>query len=154
MVTRNTSLVANEAPAPSLGYLLVDVVRLLRRDFRDRSKGLKLTPALAKLLFYVHRDPGSRQAELAARLEVTPVTLGRMVDRLAERRYVRRAADPADRRAFRLYVDQAGIPLVARMEKTKQLAEARAMRGFSERERSELLASLARISDNLSREMP
>jgi DNA-binding MarR family transcriptional regulator len=154
MVSRNTSVAANEAPAPSLGYLLVDVVRLLRKDFRERSKGLKLTPALAKLLFYVHRDPGSRQAELAARLEVTPVTLGRMVDRLAERRYVRRAADPGDRRAFRLYVEQAGIPLVARMEKTKQLAEARAMRGFSERERAELLASLARISDNLSNETP
>ena len=141
---------ADRPPAQTLGYLLVDAVRLLRRDFRERSKGMRLTPALAKLLFYVSRNPGSRQSELAARLEVTPVTLGRMVDRLAARHYVRRAPDPADRRAFRLYVDRAGEPLVGRMDELSVLTTARAMRGLSAAEQSALMRHLRRICANLS----
>ena len=134
----------------SLGYLLVDAVRLLRRDFRARSTGMRLTPALAKLLFYVHREPGSRQTELAARLEVSPVTLGRMVDRLAERRYVRRAPDPADRRALRVYIDRAGEPLVGRMDRQSAATTARALRGFSSAEQAALIRQLTRICSNLS----
>ena len=140
-------------PTPTLAYLLVDAVRLLRRDFRERSevmKGVRLTPALAKLLFYVSRNPGSRQSDLAARLEVTPVTLGRMVDKLAERRYVRRAPDPADRRAFRLYVDRAGEPLVGRMDEMTALTTARALRGLSVAEQRALMRHLKRICANLS----
>jgi MarR family transcriptional regulator, transcriptional regulator for hemolysin len=145
-----SAALAKSAPERSLGYLLVDAVRLMRRDFYDRAKGLKLTPALARLLYYVHRAPGLRQADLAARLEVTPVTLSRMVDRLAQRGYVRRAADSADRRAFRVFVDRAGEPLVGRMDQIGALTAARATRGLSERDRTALLRQLQRIVDNLS----
>ena len=141
---------ANRPSERSLGYLLVDAVRLMRRDFYERARGLKLTPALARLLYYVHRDPGSRQADLAARLEVTPVTLSRMVDRLVERGYVRRAADAADRRAFRLYVDRAGEPIVGQMDKIGALTAARATRGLSERDRATLLRQLRHVVANLS----
>jgi MarR family transcriptional regulator, transcriptional regulator for hemolysin len=145
-----SAALAKSAPERSLGYLLVDAVRLMRKDFYDRSKGLKLTPALARLLYYVHRAPGSRQADLAARLEVTPVTLSRMLDRLAQRGYVRRAADSADRRAFRVFVDRAGEPLVGRMDQIVALTAARATRGLSERDRAALLRQLQRVVDNLS----
>jgi MarR family transcriptional regulator, transcriptional regulator for hemolysin len=145
-----SAALSKSAPERSLGYLLVDAVRLMRKDFYDRSKGLKLTPALARLLYYVHRAPGSRQAELAARLEVTPVTLSRMLDRLAQRGYVRRAADSADRRAFRVFVDRAGEPLVGRMDQIVALTAARATRGLSERDRAALLRQLQRVVDNLS----
>lgn len=140
-------------PTPTLAYLLVDAVRLLRRDFRERSevmKGVRLTPALAKLLFYVSRNPGSRQSDLAARLEVTPVTLGRMIDRLAERRYVRRVPDPADRRALRVYIDRAGEPLVGRMDRQSLETTARALNGFSRTEQAALIRQLNRICTNLS----
>ncbi len=134
----------------TLGYLLVDAVRLMRKDFYERARGLQLTPALARLLYYVHREPGSRQADLAARLEVTPVTLSRMVDRLAERGYVRRVADSTDRRAFRVFVDRAGAPLVGRMDKIGALTAARATRGLSQRDHATLLRQLRRIVNNLS----
>ena len=138
------------APERALGYLLVDAVRLLRRDFRERSKGMRLTPALAKLLFYVHRNPGSRQAELAQRLEVTAVTLGRMVDKLVERRYVRRVPDPADRRALRVFVDRAGEPLVERMDRQSAATTERATRGLTRTEQATLVRQLTRICTNLS----
>jgi MarR family transcriptional regulator for hemolysin len=141
---------AKHPPELAFGYLLADAVRLMRRDFWERSKGLKLTPALARLLFTVHKAPGSRQAELAGRLEVTPVTLGRMLDRLAKVRYVRRAPDAEDRRAFRVYVDRAGIPLVSRMERRAQHTTARALKGLSAAEQAALMRQLERICSNLS----
>jgi len=138
-----------DRPEQALGYLLADAVRLMRREFRARSAGLKLTPALARLLFHVHREPGSHQTALASRLEVTPVTLGRMVDRLAARGYVRRVPDTVDRRAFRVYVDRAGEPLVGRMEQLGAVITTSATRGFAARERAELVRQLARICENL-----
>ena len=145
---------AERVPERALAYLLVDAVRLLRRDFRARSKGIRLTPALAKLLFYIHREPGSRQTELAQRLEVTPVTLGRMIDRLLERRYVRRVPDPADRRALRVYIDRAGEPLVGRMDRQSIETTARAFDGFSRAEQAALIRQLNRICTNLSDGVP
>ena len=134
---------------PSLGYLLSDVVRLMRRDFYSRTSGLGLTPALARLLFYVHRHPGARQLELAALLDVTPVTLGRMVDRLAASGYVRRRADRADRRAVRVHLARAGAPIVARMARISELTHARATRGLTQRERATLVGLLGRLQTNL-----
>jgi DNA-binding MarR family transcriptional regulator len=136
----------------SFAELLVDAVRLLRRDFYERAEGLNLTPALARVLFFVNRDPGSRQADLAASLEVSPVTLGRMIDRLVEQKYVRRVADPADRRAFRVYVDRAGEPLVGRLIELGAQTTARATRGLSQREYLKLERQLALICRNLSHE--
>ena len=136
----------------TLPQLLADAVRLFRREFIARMTGVKLTPALARLLFYVHRDPGSRQIDLAARLEITPVALGRMLDRLARRGYVRRAPDPEDRRAFRVFIDRAGEPLVGRMEEIRKVTESQATKGLSARDRTQLLGLLKRVCDNLSSE--
>ncbi len=142
---------AAERPAePTLGYLLSDVVRLMKRDFYQRATGLGLTPALSRLLFHVHRIPGSHQTELAHRLDVTPVTLCRMVDRLVDRGYVRRQPDPRDRRAVRVYVAARGAPLVARMAQIAEETGARALKGVASRERVALLKLLGRLSDNLS----
>jgi len=137
---------------PPLAYLLSDVVRLMRRDFRARASGLGLTPALARLLFYVAREPGSRQADLAAILDVTPVTLGRMVDKLAARGYVRRSPDPADRRALRVSVAPRGEPLLERMAGIATLTSERAMHGLSAAERRQLQVALATLRANLAAE--
>jgi MarR family transcriptional regulator for hemolysin len=142
-------MAAERRAEPSLGYLLSDVVRLMKRDFYARATGLGLTPALAKLLFHVHRMPGSHQTELAQRLDVTPVTLCRMVDRLAERGYVRRQPDPQDRRAVRVYVAARGEPLVARMARIAEETGTRALKGVAARERVALLALLGRLAHNL-----
>lgn len=137
-----------------LGELLADAMRLLRRDFYARAQGLNLTPALARLLLFVNRAPGSRQAELAAAMEITPVTLGRMIDRLVERRYLRRVPDPADRRAFRVHVDRAGEPLVAQLHALGARTAARAMHGISKGEYAILVRHLTRIIRNLSTGTP
>ena len=133
----------------SLGPVFADSLRLLRRDFYARTKGLGLTPALARLLLYVAREPDSRQTDLAARLEVTPVTLGRMVDRLVQRGYVRRLADPSDRRAYRLRITPAGEPTTAQLERIAAATRERALQGFSAADRQRLLSLLGRLRSNL-----
>lgn len=133
----------------SLGQLLNDAVRLLRRDFYSRAAGLNLTPALARLLYYVNRERNASQVELAAKLEISPVTLGRMVDRLVRSRYVRREPDAVDRRVFRVVVDVAGEPLVGRMAGLSAQTESRALRGLSREDRRRLAEQLALICRNL-----
>ena len=136
-------------PEPSLGPVFADVLRLLRRDFYARAQGLDLTPALARLLFYVAREPLSRQIDLAVRLEITPVTLGRMVDRLVALGYVERRSDLTDRRAFRLQVTAQAKPLVARLEAIAAATRARALEGLTALERKQLMRLLDRVRDNL-----
>ena len=133
-----------------LGALLADAVRLLRKDFYQRAKGLKLTPALGRLLFYIARNPGFSQADLAAKLEVTPVTVSRMVDRLVNSRYVRRVPDAGDRRVYRLALERAGEPLIGRMTQLSFQTTARALRGLSKQDRTRLAAQLAILCNNLS----
>jgi len=137
---------------PPLAFLLADVVRLMRRDFRARATGLGLTPALSRLLFFVAREPGSRQADLAAVLDVTPVTLGRMVDKLVARGFVARRPDPADRRALRVYLAPRGEPLLERMARIATLTSERATRGLRAAERRHLAQALVLLRSNLAGE--
>lgn len=134
----------------ALGFLLADVVRLMRREFRVQAAGLKLTPALARLLFHVDRQPGCRQSDLAALLEVTPVTLGRMIDRLEQRELVRRAPDPDDRRAVRIFLTKTSRPLIAKMDAIVDRVTGRATAELSSAEHALLVRLLTRVRDRLS----
>ncbi len=134
---------------PSLGFLLADLIRLFRADFRRRAVGLGLTPALSRLLFYVNQRPGCSQAELASFLDVTSVTVGRMIDRLERSGFVRRRADARDRRAFRIHLDQAARPLVARMNAILEQTTVHATRGIPRREYAGLIRGLQMLRANL-----
>jgi MarR family transcriptional regulator, transcriptional regulator for hemolysin len=146
------SVHTNLPPNQSLGYLLADNLRLIRRDFRQRNVDLGLTPALARLLYYVHRQPGSRQTDLAVLLDVSAVTLGRMLDRLALGHFIRREQDPADRRATRIYIDGPGEPVVNQLASMGLMTQNQAMQGFTDAERDQLFALLIRVQNNLRHE--
>jgi len=133
-----------------IAFLLSDAVRLLRRDFAERAQGLGLTPALHRLLFYVQRSPGCPQVELADWLDIKPVTVGRMIDRLETQRLVRRESDPDDRRVSRIYLEEAAEPLMAQLKAHAALSRERAFCGFAPAERQALLGALERVRDNLS----
>jgi DNA-binding MarR family transcriptional regulator len=133
----------------TLAFLLGDVLRRLRLDFRERASALKMTPSLARLLLFVSRQPGCRQTELADFLEVTAVTVGRMIDRLEKQSMVRRVADASDRRVYRINLTDAAQPILAEMRKIVALSAARATRGFSPQERASMVKGLTRMRDNL-----
>ena len=143
---------STQARGHSLGFLLADVLRLSREEFRRNAKGLNLTPQLSRLLFYVDQQPGCSQTELATFLDVTSVTVGRMIDRLESCGWVRRLEDASDRRTFRIHLDRGAAPLLKRMNSILAQTTAHATRGFSEAEHAALVRSLERMRSNLAPE--
>lgn len=133
----------------SLAIEIGETAHALRRAFGRRAAALGVTGAQWKVLFKLARAPGLRQVELAEMLDVEPITLSRIVDRLAEAGLVERAADPADRRAWRLHLTPKAQPLV---EKLRELAEqlfAEAFAGMSPAELDAMRNSLGKIRENL-----
>ena len=87
----------------------------LRRAFDRRASSLGVTRAQWRVLARLNRMPGLRQIELADQLDMEPITLCRIVDRLEEARLVERTRDPADRRAWRLHVTVEAQPLIEKL---------------------------------------
>lgn len=107
---------AKKAPAPNpeanLGYLIHDVARLLRRNFNRRAQTLGLTQAQCRAILHLYRCEGIQQVALAELLEVQPITLARLLDKLEAAGLVERRRDPSDRRAFCLYLTPKAHPLL------------------------------------------
>lgn len=133
-------------PEPSLGFLLHEVMRLMRRNFDRR---VQLTQAQWRALVYLSRNEGINQTGLADLLEVRPITLARLIDRLEEAGWVERRNNPDDRRACRLYLTDRAIPLIKNMQEMGARTIAEALAGFSPSAEAELIESLSAIKRNL-----
>lgn len=135
--------------APSLGFLLNDAARLLRRRFDRLTGETGLTRAQFQLLAKVSRFEGINQAGLADQLEMEPITVGRTIDRLVAAGFLERRADPKDRRAFRIYMTEAAEPALAVMHTTAAAIYEEALKGFDADESARLLSLLTRLHNNL-----
>jgi|KBSSwiStaDraftv2_1062776.scaffolds.fasta_scaffold07892_2 DNA-binding MarR family transcriptional regulator len=87
----------------NLGFYFSDIARLLRKRFDALARGDGLTGAQWRVLMAIANHPGENQGQLAERLEVEPITVCRMIDRMEQAGLVERRPDPNDRRARRLY---------------------------------------------------
>jgi len=96
----------------SAAYLLSDTARLLRRAFDERVRQLDLTSTQARLLLILSRDEGQNQAFYAERLEVEPISLCRLLDRMVATGRIERRPDPADRRAWRVFLTADGHKII------------------------------------------
>lgn len=137
--------------AHPLGFLLYDTARLFRRALDEGVRGGAATGLQMRLLGYLSRHEGINQGALAGLIEVEPITLSRMVDRLAEAGLVERRADPADRRAWRLYLTPAAHPALAELRAAAGAVAEDALAGLSADERVTLERLLGTIRSNLSR---
>jgi Asp-tRNA(Asn)/Glu-tRNA(Gln) amidotransferase A subunit family amidase len=97
----------------SFAYDIVETARAIRRDFDRRAAALGTTRAQWRVLARVSRQDGQRQLELAEALDVEPITLCRMVDRLAEAGLVESRSDESDRRAWRIHLTEKARPVIA-----------------------------------------
>jgi len=134
----------------TFGFLLHDTARLLRRDFERRSKGTGLTRAQWAVLAYVARNEGSNQAALADMLEIEPITLVRLLDKLEAAGLVERRPDPADRRVRRLYLTEATGPLLEQLQQLASETRETALAGLTAAERQQLTDLLMKVRGNLS----
>ena len=134
----------------TLPFEIAETAHALRRAFDRRASALGVTRAQWKVLFRLDRTPGLRQVELADLLDIEPITLCRIVDRLEEAGLVERQRDPEDRRAWKLALTGPAGPLVARLHDLARTMTAEAFAGFSEDEVDTLRRGLARIRDNVA----
>jgi len=100
--------------------LLSDLARAVRTRADARARAYGMTRAQWMILVHLERQPGMSQNELAQLIEVEPITVGRLVDRLEARGFVERRPDPNDRRIWRLHLTPAADPML------KEIAHARA----------------------------
>jgi MarR family len=124
---------AVESNAPTLGFLLHEVARLLRRRFEQNARDFGLTRSQWQVLAYLANNEGINQSGLADLLEIEPITLGRIVDRLQARGLIERHPDPSDRRGSgsfisrslpvqncRSYAGSARLPAAKRLPKFRK----------------------------------
>lgn len=135
----------------TIGFLLNDTARLFRRDFNARVRDCGVTALQWRMLIYLGRNQGIRQGPLAELIEVEPITLSRMIDRLSDAGLVERRADPTDRRAWQLYLTPRAQPMLDGMRLTAEALNAEATEGMSDAERTQLGALVERVRANLSR---
>lgn len=132
-----------------LGFLVADLARLLRRDFDLRAREIGVTNAQWRTLKTLARHEGSNQGALAELLEVEPITLARMLDRLEEAGLVERRRDPADRRAWRIHLTDAAQPLIGKLRDIADELVEDALAGISEADRAQMRRTLDRVRTNL-----
>lgn len=136
-------------PEKSIGFLINDVKRLMRRNLDRRAQDLGLPQAQWRALAFLSRQEGVKQITLADTLEVQPITLARLIDRLEEAGLVTRRPDPDDRRAVRLYLTPEAQPLLDQMWQRAAKTQEDAMADLSAPERDNLITSLQKIKQSL-----
>jgi MarR family transcriptional regulator for hemolysin len=100
---------------PDLLFLLHDIARILRVTGDRRARAHGMTRAQWVILWQLERQPGLSQKELAEIMEVEPITVARLVDRLAARGMLERRDDPSDRRIWRLHLLAPAYPVLEHM---------------------------------------
>lgn len=133
-----------------LGFLVADIARLMRRAYKQRQQRSGLTVAQARALVQISRREGVRQVDLAEMLEVQPITLARLIDKLAQSGLVERRPDPTDRRAYLVYLTRAAAPHLSAIEAVAASIRADALRGLDSREASLVVDALQKIHNNLA----
>jgi DNA-binding MarR family transcriptional regulator len=133
-----------------VAWELGETSRMMRRQFNRHAVAVGATSAQWRAMFWLSREPGMKQVELAERLDVEPITAGRIIDRLEEAGLVERRRDPVDRRVWRLYLTDSADPLIERLKVLAEDLLAGALAGIDAEEITALRRTLARIRENVS----
>jgi DNA-binding MarR family transcriptional regulator len=133
----------------TVGFLIADLARLLRRNMDRRLQSLGLTQAQWRAIVHLSRSEGMTQAALAESLEIQPITLTRLIDRMESAGWVERRTHPLDRRALQLYLTPQSQPILAEMHARATDTLSEALRGIAPRAQREALATLERMKHNL-----
>jgi DNA-binding MarR family transcriptional regulator len=136
-------------PGADLLVLLNDLARLIRTEADKRARAHGMTRAQWMILSRLERAPGMSQRELAEILEVEPITVGRLVDRLEGRRLVERRPDPDDRRIWRLHLTPEAAPVLSALDVQREAIRKLVSEGVSEPALDQLTETLLRMKANI-----
>ncbi len=135
----------------TIPFEIGETAHALRKAFDRLAVGLGVTRAQWKVLFKLTRHPGLRQVELADLLELEPITLCRIVDRLEEGGLVERTRDPEDRRAWRLQVTPKAQPLIKKLQAVGSDLVDQTFAGVDPKDIETARKVLAQVRENAAR---
>jgi MarR family transcriptional regulator for hemolysin len=130
-------------------FTLGEVQRLVRAYADKEAARFSITRAQWAVLAKVERNEGMTQTELAEQMEMQPITLTRLIDKLCESDWIERRGDASDRRVNRLYLLKAGRALLGRLSGLRSELTATALEGINPADAHRLLAQLEQIKENV-----
>jgi MarR family transcriptional regulator for hemolysin len=130
-------------------FTLGELQRLVRAHADRQAARYGITRAQWAVLAKVERFEGMKQTELAEQMEMQPITLTRLIDRLCDNGWIERRSDDTDRRVNRLYLRKAAKPLLAKLAGLKAELTATALEGISPSDAQRLLGQLEAIKENV-----
>jgi MarR family transcriptional regulator for hemolysin len=133
----------------NFGFILHDVARLLRTTYDRRVRDLGLTRSQWWVLTHLFRKDGTTQSELAEILELEKPSLGRLLDRLESKGWVRRMEDPKDRRAKRVFLTESAQAPMQVMREVAAGVREDALSGLSTADQDRFVDALLTIKSNL-----
>ncbi len=133
----------------TLGFILHDVARFLRKRFEQHARGLGLTRSQWQVLAFLAPNEGIHQAGLADILEIEGITLVRILDKLEACGLVERRPHPSDRRIWTLYLTEKAHPLLIRMRELGDRTRGEALEGLPPETQALLMQSLIVMRKNL-----
>ena len=133
----------------NLLFTLGEVQRLVRAYADRQAARYGITRAQWAVLAKVERAEGLKQTELAEQMEMQPITLTRLIDRLCDNGWIERRSDDADRRVNRLYLRKAARPLLGKLSGLRSELTATALQGINPSDAQRLLANLETIKENV-----
>jgi MarR family transcriptional regulator for hemolysin len=137
------------SPNREILFVISDVGRLLRTYADQKARAFGMTRAQWAVLLRLERHEGLKQSDLAEALDIQPITLTRLVDRLCDNGLIERRADPNDRRAKRLYLTPAARPLLDRIAVQIEHLSATVLAGLKAADIDVMLSRLGTARDNL-----
>src|SRR6201994_2281530 len=130
-------------------FTLGEVQRLVRIHADKQAARYGITRAQWAVLAKVERAEGLKQTELAEQMEMQPITLTRLIDRLCDNGWIERRSDDTDRRVNRLYLRKAARPLLGKLSGLRSELTATALEGISPSDAHRLLTQLETIKENV-----
>ena len=132
-----------------IALTIMDVARMLRTYADQRGRQFGISRAQWVVLIRLDRSEGLKQSELAEILDLQPISLTRLLDRLAESGLIERRPDPNDRRANRLFLMPAARPLLLRLAELGTDMMETVLEGIDAQANERLLNDLEKVKDNL-----
>jgi DNA-binding MarR family transcriptional regulator len=134
-------------------FVLAELQRLTRAYADKEAARYGITRAQWAVLAKVERNEGMKQSELADQLEMQPITLTRLIDKLCDNDWIERRGDESDRRVNRLYLKKAARPLLGKLAGLKSELTATALEGISPSDAQRLISQLEAIKENVRNAM-
>src|SRR5476651_2712868 len=132
-----------------IAFTIMDVARMLKTYADQRARQFGISRAQWAVLVRIDRTEGLKQSELAEILDLQPISLTRLLDRLAANGLIERRADPNDRRANRLFLTPAARPMLEQLAELGGDMMATVLEGLDAKSNERLLRDLVLVKDNL-----